>query len=54
MPDISMCKGEGCPLKEKCYRHMAKPDSHWQCFMEAVPYNKEKKSCDYFWGMEDL
>lgn len=25
MPDISMCSGDGCPIKEKCYRHMATP-----------------------------
>ena len=27
MPDISMCFGQYCPRRDKCYRAMAKPDS---------------------------
>ena len=26
MPDISMCFGQYCPRRDKCYRAMAKPD----------------------------
>ena len=25
MPDISMCRGVGCPIKEKCWRYTAPP-----------------------------
>jgi hypothetical protein len=47
MPDITMCKGNDCPHKEKCYRFMATPDIYQTYFME--PPNKENK-CDYYWG----
>lgn len=26
MPDITMCMSRGCPKKNECYRHTAKPD----------------------------
>lgn len=45
MPDITMCKGTGCPLKDKCYRHKAKP-SQRQAYFEKPP-NKGNK-CEYF------
>jgi len=32
MPDISMCRGEGCPIKSTCFRHMAKPHPYWQSY----------------------
>jgi hypothetical protein len=47
MPDITMCVGTGCPLKEKCYRYIAKPSEYQYYFMEA-PYKDGK--CDYYWG----
>lgn len=28
MPDISMCSNFNCPIKETCYRYMAKPSYH--------------------------
>lgn len=30
MPDITMCKGEGCSRKLDCYRYTADPDLYWQ------------------------
>ena len=32
MPDISMCNGVDCLVKDKCYRHIAKPSEYWQSF----------------------
>ena len=32
MPDISMCRGEGCPIKSTCFRHMLKPNPYWQSY----------------------
>ncbi len=34
MPDISMCRGEQCPLKNLCYRCMATPsyNQSWAMF----------------------
>lgn len=45
MPDITMCTGEGCPLKQTCWRYIAKP-SEWQCYFTEVPLKDGK--CDYY------
>jgi hypothetical protein len=47
MPDITMCAGTGCPVKEKCYRFVAIADDYQSYFMEA-PYKDGK--CDHYWG----
>lgn len=46
MPDISMCSGDGCPIKEKCYRFTAKPDEYLQSYIQP-PYKDGK--CEMFW-----
>lgn len=46
MPDITMCCNIDCPLKEKCYRYRAVPDSYWQSF---AMYKPKDNVCDYFW-----
>lgn len=46
MPDISMCMGEGCPMKEECYRYKARPSEYSQSYFMEVPYKDE--SCEYF------
>ena len=30
MPDITMCKGDNCELKNECYRHKAEPSDFRQ------------------------
>ena len=37
MPDITKCTGEGCPLKDKCYRFTCRPD-YLQSYFVEVPY----------------
>lgn len=49
MSDISKCSGEGCPLKEECYRFTAPANEFWQSYFTTVPYDKEKKECEYLW-----
>ena len=34
MPDITMCVGTGCPLRETCYRYMAEPNEYRQSFAD--------------------
>jgi len=46
MPDITMCKGQNCPLKENCYRYKAKPSLYQSYFMEAPFKNRE---CNHYW-----
>jgi len=48
MADISMCSGEHCPIKTKCYRFTAKPNPDWQSYTEHV-YDTTNKKCEAFW-----
>lgn len=50
MPDITMCSGDECPLKDICYRHTAKPDEHRQSYFVTVPWRSVDLGCEYFWG----
>ena len=47
MPDITMCVGTNCPVKQKCHRFNAKPSYHQMYFID--PPLKDGK-CDYYWG----
>lgn len=49
MADISMCRNNLCPLKDKCYRYNARP-SEWQSYGSYYPIMGK---CHYFWPMED-
>lgn len=49
MPDITMCKGGDCPLKENCYRYLAEPCEYQSYFMEA-PFDNSK--CEHYWEIE--
>ncbi len=51
MPDITMCQGNDCPIKHKCYRHEAKPSEYRQSYFSEVPY--ESDDCDYFWDNKE-
>lgn len=50
MPDITMCKGEGCPAKELCYRYTAKPNEYRQSYFVEPPYKDDE--CDHFWVID--
>lgn len=50
MPDISMCEGKDCPLKDKCYRFIATPDKYHQSYFTEPPYENDK--CEYFISIE--
>ncbi len=47
MPDITMCRGQGCPVKNRCKRHTSKPDEHYQAYFAESPYKDGE--CKYFW-----
>ena len=55
MADITMCSGEGCPLKDKCYRFTAEPNPHRQSMFMGTPMvkvikdGKELTNCEHFW-----
>lgn len=44
MPDITMCRGEGCKQADMCFRCKAKPDAY-QSFFTNTP----KQPCTYYW-----
>ena len=48
MADIAMCSGKECPIKESCYRHLAKVGVYQSYFLKP-PYNKRKNKCEYYW-----
>ena len=47
MPDIAMCKGTDCPLKNECYRFLATPSEYRQSYF--VPPPIKDGVCDEFW-----
>ena len=49
MPDITMCTGERCPLKQICYRHTATPSSYQSYFAQSPVLGG---TCEYFWRAE--
>lgn len=52
MPDITMCEGTNCPIKEKCFRFTAKPSEFIQSYFSDAPGEMQdnKFTCSYFWG----
>jgi len=50
MPDISMCAGNNCELKDNCWRYKATPSYRQSWF--ATPPFESIFECDYFWEME--
>ena len=51
MPDITMCKGTECPVKEKCHRFTAKPDEYQAYFLDIPGKTEDNKfTCNMYWG----
>lgn len=55
--DITKCSGQGCPIKESCYRFMAITDEFAQSYFVEVPgkweddvLNKKVWECEMYWG----
>lgn len=49
MPDICMCKGVGCPLRNACYRFTAEPSEYRQSYFTEEPFNPISGECEYQW-----
>ena len=50
MPDFSMCLNKDCPIKEKCYRFMARPDHQYQSY---TSFNYNEEGCHFFYEIEE-
>jgi hypothetical protein len=48
MPDLTMCEGADCPLRETCYRYKATESEFRQSYFSDLLYNKEEEKCDYY------
>ncbi len=48
MPDITMCKGDYCELRDNCYRFKAEPSEFRQSWFCKSP-NLDSYYCDYYW-----
>lgn len=53
MPDITMCYGKDCPLKDKCYRATAAPNPYRQAYWCNSPVDKDGK-CEYYWPIKQV
>jgi hypothetical protein len=53
MPDMSMCKGNKCPLRETCYRYKAVANVPIQSYIDS-PYNVREDKCDFYWPTKIL
>lgn len=51
MPDITMCNGEGCDLRTKCYRFTATPTPRWQPWFAKPPMTSPTE-CPHYWQVE--
>jgi hypothetical protein len=51
MPDITMCSGADCPLKETCYRFKAMANIYGQAYFSKPPYID--KACEYYWEINN-
>jgi len=49
MTQITMCRGTGCKLKEKCKRFTAKPSIYSQSWFFKIPV-KANGSCNKFYS----
>ena len=53
MPDITMCPGQDCPLRNDCYRFRGVIEGRFDAFGRA-PYDPLKGTCDSFWDIARL
>ena len=52
MPDITMCSGLNCPLKETCYRFKAMKKVYGQAYFLSPPYIDSE--CEYYWKLDKI
>ena len=50
MADITMCTGDGCSLKENCYRFTAEKSEYRQSYFFTPPF--DGKTCEMYWGKQ--
>lgn len=48
--DITMCPGDACPRRERCYRYLAQPDAR-QDWFTTPPYDPRADACAAYWDV---
>lgn len=61
--DYTSCPGNGCPIKEQCYRFFGPKEPLWQSYFDEIPGNwietgeldpmghvVTRFDCEMFWG----
>jgi len=51
MTGITLCKGKGCPVKDKCYRYVTKGNHTNQAYFTRTPY-EDNVGCKFFVKIE--
>lgn len=46
MADITMCPGQNCDVRHKCYRYTAPFSKVWQSVFAEAP---KERPCPHFW-----
>jgi hypothetical protein len=52
MPDISMCRGKGCPVSTRCYRALASPGKS-QSYTNFDEIRTDGTPCNAFWDVSE-
>jgi hypothetical protein len=50
METLTKCTGEGCILKNKCFRYTKIDFFEDDFFFKKVPYNYKLNTCEYIWN----
>ncbi len=51
MPDITLCRGDNCQMKNTCHRYLAKPFEFRQSYFMKPPIEivEGEAKCKYYW-----
>ena len=57
MPDISMCEGGMCTIKETCHRFKAEPSDYQSYFMKPPHDGVDEdghSNCEHYWMVDKI
>jgi len=58
MSDISKCTGEGCTMKDTCYRFKAESCEFAQSYFTEPPHDgideHGNSNCEYYWMVDKI
>ena len=56
MSDITKCTGGDCPIKQKCYRFIVKPDKYDDYYFDRPPFEIRNSHviCEHFKNIDKM